>query len=73
MSSAMRASSAWVRAPAEAERGHEVAQLLAIENHALEDAVHEGVQCVGGEAGHHGSGSPLVRIHSPTASATNGA
>ena len=25
--------------PSEAERGHEVAQLLAIENHALEDAV----------------------------------
>ncbi len=36
--------------PAEVERGHEVAELLAIEDHAVEDAVHEGLQGGGGEA-----------------------
>jgi len=36
--------------PAEVEGGHEVAKLLAIEDHAVEDAVHEGLQGGGGEA-----------------------
>ena len=39
--------------PAEAERGHQVAQLLAIENHALEDAVHKGL---------HGGGCDAVAL-----------
>ncbi len=36
--------------PAEVERGHEVAELFAIEDHAVEDAVHEALQGGGGEA-----------------------
>ena len=36
--------------PAEIERGHEVAELLAIEDHAVEDAVHEALKGGGGEA-----------------------
>ena len=35
--------------PAEVERGHEVAEMLAIEDHAVEDAVHNGLQRGGGE------------------------
>jgi hypothetical protein len=35
--------------PTEVERGHEIAELFAIENHALQDAVYEGVQRGGGE------------------------
>jgi len=52
--------------PAEVERGQEVAELLAIEDHALEDAVHEGLQGGSGEvvlAGNGGEcGGVLLRL-----------
>ena len=35
--------------PAEIQRGHEVAELLSIKDHALEDAVYKGLQGGGGE------------------------
>ena len=43
--SAIRASSFCAAlAPAEVERGQQVGELLAVEDHALEDAVDEGLQ-----------------------------
>ena len=36
--------------PAQIKRGHQVAELFAIEDHALEDPIHKGLQGGGGEA-----------------------
>gem|GEM_PF-3150498 len=48
--------------PTKVERGHEVAQLLAIKNHPLEDAVYEGLQGGGSEAVALGEVGELRRL-----------
>ena len=47
--------------PAEVERGQQVAELLAVEDHALQDAVHEGLQGGGGQAVLGGDGGEFLR------------
>src|ERR1017187_2526150 len=48
--------------PAEFQRGHEVAQLLAIEDHAEEDAVHEALQGGGGQPVLAGDGGQFLGV-----------
>ena len=48
--------------PAEVEWGQEIAELLAIEDHAVEDAVHESLQCGGGKAVPLRDGGKFLRI-----------
>ena len=62
--------------PAEFQRGHEVAQVLAVENHALQDAVHKALQGGGGKvvlAGDGGEfGGVLLRLEAGVAVADGG-
>ena len=48
--------------PAELQRSHEVAQLLAVENHPLQNAVHEALQSGDGEVVFAGDGSEFRRV-----------
>ena len=51
--------------PAEIERSHEIAELLAIEDHALKDAADEGLQGGGGEAVLGGDGGEFLGLLFP--------
>jgi len=48
--------------PAEIEWGHEVAEMLAAEDHAVEDGVHETLQGGGGEAVLASDGAEFLRV-----------
>ena len=62
----MRASSFTRRVfPVQPERFHEVGELFAIENHALQDAVHEALQGGGGQPVLAGDGGQFLGILSP--------
>ena len=51
--------------PVQAERFHQVGELLAIEDHALQDAVHEGLQGGGGQSVLAGDGGEFRALPSP--------